>query len=83
MRIKTNFSGPYIIKEINRRSPPYIHLVCIHPGNNYSEFYLNYFVEAELRSKQKTYCGLKTELDYDYIIILPNEYPIQCKLFEE
>lgn len=81
MLIKVNNSEAYRIKNIDRRFPPYVHLVCVHPGNNHSEFYLNYWIEDELRSDNKTYCGHKKELDYDRITVLDNDRPIQMSLF--
>lgn len=81
MLIKTNYSGPYRISAIDRRHPVHINLTCTRPDSNRSQFYLNYWVEEELRSVQKTYCGHKSTLGYDHIIILPNDQALQLALF--
>jgi hypothetical protein len=73
MLIKTNYSRPYRISEIDRRHPDHINLVCMSPDSNRSQFYLNGWVESDLRSISKTYWRHKTKLDNDQIFILPND----------
>ncbi len=97
MLIKTNYSGPYRIAEIKRGctcplyldelnsddpppQPEHIHLVLTKPGAS-GKFYIGHFFEESLRSLQKTYCGFKTEPDFDRIIILENDRPVQMALF--
>jgi len=81
MLIKTNYSGPYRILEIDRRHTRHINLTCVHPDSNRSVFYLNGWIEEDLRSISKTFCGHKTTLGYDHIFILPNDQPLQLALF--
>lgn len=97
MLIKTNYSGPYRILKIERGctcplyldeldfddpppQPPHIHLTLTNPDGS-GRMYLNYFVEETLTSLQKTICGQKAELDYDYIIVLDQDKPVQQSLF--
>jgi len=97
MLIKTNYSGPYRIVEVDRnctcpsyldsissRSPkprePHIHITCTSPDGQ-GRYYLNGWLEDSLRSIDKSYCGCKTELDFDYITILDNDREIQMSLF--
>lgn len=97
MLIKTNYSGPYRIKKIIRgctcqgyietlslRDPPlgrpHIDIVCTRPDRT-GVFYLNRWDEDTLRSLDKTYCGMKTKLDYDVIEVMDCDNPVQMTLF--
>ena len=97
MLIKTNYSGPYRIKEIERGcrcplyidtldmdnpppQPEHIHLTLTNPDGT-GRFYLNHYIEETLTSLDKSYCGQKKEPDYDHIIVIPNEDPLQLTLF--
>jgi hypothetical protein len=97
MLIRTNYSGPYRIKEIERGctcplyrdeiemddpppQPEHIHLVLTDPEGK-GKYYLNHYIESELRSLDKSWCGMKPELDYDYIEILEQDKPVQMELF--
>lgn len=91
MLIKTNYSGPYKIKSVERdcvcpawpddkSRPPHLFITATDPDGQ-GEFYLDGFEEETLRSLEKTYCGLKKEPDYDYIEILPQPDPFQMTLF--
>ena len=97
MLIKTNYLGPYrivevmrnctcpsYVDEINMVNPPereaHMHLVLSGPDGK-GIFYLNGFNEQTLLSLNKTFCGHKKELDYDRIIILEQDRPIQGTLF--
>ena len=96
MLIKTNYSGPYRIKEIERgctcplyldqinmanppAQPKHIHLVVTSPDGS-ERSYLGYYDEETLISLDKSYCGEKTELDYDHIIVLGCDKPVQMTL---
>jgi len=62
--------------------PPHLHLVCYVTGDpKKTKRWLNGFDEATLRSLEKTYCGKKTELDYDYITITGQDGNVQLSLF--
>lgn len=97
MLIKTNYSGPYRIIDIERGctcpdyldeiemddpppQPPHIHLTLSKPDGS-GRFWLNGWDEETLTSLDKTYCGQKTEPDFDRIIIMENDKPIQLTLF--
>jgi len=97
MVIKTNYSGPYRIAEIIRgctcpssldevnmvnppAQPAHLHLVLTKPDGS-GKFWLGHFVEETLLSLQKTYCGHKSEPDYDRIIVLEPDAPVQMTLF--
>ena len=97
MLIKTNYLGPYrivevmrnctcpsYVDEINMVNPPereaHMHLVLSGPDGK-GIFYLNGFNEQTLLSLNKTFCGHKKEFDYDRIIILAQDRPIQGTLF--
>lgn len=98
MLIKTNYSGPYRIQsikrdctcplyidEINMADPPptpsHIHIVCTMPGGS-GKYWLGHWLEDSLLSLTKSYCGGKTELDYDRIEVLPSDQPIQLTMFD-
>ena len=82
MLIKTNYSGPYRIVSVMRPvDKPFVHLLCSRPDRANDHYYLNYWREDTLQSIQKTYCGHKTELAPDWIIILENDKPVQMTLF--
>jgi hypothetical protein len=91
MLIKTNYSGPYKIKAVERNcicphvfddQPRAPHLfITATDLDGQGEFYLDGFEDETLRSLEKTYCGLKQEPDYDHIEILPQPAPIQMTLF--
>ena len=98
MLIKTNYSGPYRIVKIYRNctcpfyldwieqgypppTAPHLHLVCSKPDGN-GTYYLSHWDENTFRSLGKSYCGMKTELDYDYIEVLTPDRPIQLTMFE-
>lgn len=97
MLIKTNYSEPYritglirgctcpfYIDEINMDDPPptspHIHLTLTRPDGS-GRFWLGHFDEETLLSLDKSYCGGKTELGYDRIIILDQDMPVQMTLF--
>lgn len=96
MLIKTNYSGPYRIKSIkrgcrcklysdtmkgiDREQPPHIHLTLTRPDGT-GRFWMGHFYEGTLLSLNKTICGCKKELDYDRIIIMDQDRPIQQSLF--
>jgi len=93
MLIRTNYSGPYRILKIirgctcpsyldttNKDNPPHIHLTVTRPDGS-RKCWLNYFVEETLLSLHKTYCGYKTEIDYDRIIVMKSDVPIQFTLW--
>ena len=75
---------PLYLDEINMKDPPnqpeHIHIVCSHPDKPRDLYWLNHWNEKTLLSLDKSYCGHKTELDYDRIIILENDRPIQISL---
>lgn len=76
---------PDYLDTINMRKPPaqpsHIHLELTRPDGS-GKFWLGHFEEATLRSLDKTYCGFKDKLDYDYIIILDKQdRQIQTSLF--
>ena len=83
MAITRDCSCPLYHDETNMKNPPaqppHIHLVCTHPDGG-GKFWLGHFVEETLLSLQKTYCN-KTELDYDRIIIIEQDIPVQGTLF--
>jgi hypothetical protein len=97
MLIKTNYSGPYRIKEITRNCtcPSYKdqmnkkdsprrgeHLRLVcSRPDGTGNFYLDGFVEDTLKSLDKTYCGQKIEIDHDCIVILEKDRPVQMSLF--
>jgi hypothetical protein len=95
MLIRTNYSGPYRILEIKRgctcpsyldtmnmatppSSPEHIHLVLTNPDGS-DKYWLNHFIEETLTSISKSYCG-KNVLDYDRIIIMKDDHPVQTTL---
>lgn len=97
MLIKTNYSGPYRIKRVTRgctcpsyidyinlRDPPpgrpHIDIVATRPDGS-GEFYLNRWDEDTLQSLDKSYCGMKTALNYDWIEVLLSDEPVQLTLF--
>jgi hypothetical protein len=97
MIIKTNYSGPYRIKNVSRGctcpsyideismqdpppGPPHIHVVCTKTDGT-GEFFLTRWDENTLRSLDKTYCGMKTSLDYDWIEVLGCDKPVQLSMF--
>jgi hypothetical protein len=88
MLIRTNYSGPYRIESIDRdcscqsyppNCRPHIHLTCTKPDGT-DKFWLNGWDEETLLSLDKSYCGFKTELDHDYIVILEQDNPVQTTL---
>ena len=97
MLIKTNYSGPYRIMQIVRGctcplyadvldmaepppQPPHLHLTLTSPDGS-GKSYLGHFVEESLLSLHKTYCGFKTEPDFDRIIVMKSDIPIQTSMF--
>lgn len=97
MLIRTNYSGPYRITKIERNCtcqlrtdedgdgdskawPPHLHLECSDPDGK-GRFWLNGFIEETLQSIEKSYCGHKTELGYDYIEIMESDRQIQMSIF--
>jgi len=97
MLIRTNYSGPYRIQSIRRNCQcqdylgtistknhperrPHIHLTCTRP-NGTDKYWLNGWSEETLLSLSKSYCGGKTILDYDSIVIIGNDIPVQTTLF--
>ena len=76
---------PTYLDQINMKNPPnqlpHIHLTLSDPNNPRRLFWLNCWNEDTLLSLNKSYCGGKTELDYDKITILENDKPIQLSLF--
>ena len=97
MLITTNYSGPYRVKDVRRgctcsryvdtlnlRDPPpgrpHIDIVCTRPDGS-GEFYLNRWDEDSLRSLDKSYCGIKSQLDHDWIEVLKDDQPVQLTLF--
>ncbi len=76
---------PLYMDDINREGapeqPPHIHLTCCAPDNPRDRYWLNWYDEETLLSLTQSYCGHKTELDYDIIIILDNDRPVQGSLF--
>jgi len=62
--------------------PPHIHLTVSDPHNSRRLFWLNHWNEETLLSLGKSYCGMKTEPDYDQIFILENDKPIQLSMFD-
>jgi hypothetical protein len=81
MKVTTNYSGPYIVKQVQRDKNGFTHLVCKQPDNNHGEFYLNYILEDEMRFRNKTYCGFKTVADYDTISIMDSGQEVQMTMF--
>jgi hypothetical protein len=96
MLIRTNYSGPYRIESVDRNcvcpsyldkinmpNPPtrrpHIHLTCTKPDGT-DKYWLNGWDEETLLSLEKSYCGHKTELDYDCIIIVDQDEPVQTTL---
>lgn len=97
MLIKTNYNGPYRIKHalrdctcplfldvINMDDPParkpHIRLTCTRPDGT-GKFLLNGWDEEKLQSLEKTWCGEKSNLDYDKIVVLKQDQPIQLSFF--
>jgi hypothetical protein len=83
MLIKTNYSGPYRIQSVLRgcASPTHLNcIICTNPDGK-GKYWLHNWDEETLLSLVKTYCGHKTEPDYDRIIILENDRPVQGTLF--
>ena len=60
--------------------PPHIHLTLTRPDGT-GKFWMGHYVEETLLSLQKTYCGMKPAPDYDRIIILEQDRPVQATLF--
>jgi hypothetical protein len=96
MLIRTNYSWPYRIEQIDRdctcpsyqdsismKNPPnrrpHIHLTCTKPDGT-DKYWLNGWCEDTLLSLDMSYCGGKTELDYDHIVILDQDEPVQTTL---
>lgn len=93
MLIKTNYSGPYRIKEVERACtcPSYLDEISmddpperpphvhlvVTKPDGKGVFWLNGFVEETLLSVDKTYCGEKKQLGHDRIIILLQDKPVQ------
>lgn len=77
---------PLYLDEINMdnppEQPPHIHLTCCDPDNPRRFFWLNHWDEETLLSLTKSYCGMKTEPDYDQIFILENDRPVQLSMFD-
>ena len=69
MTIKTNYSGPYRVESVDRRHPEHISICCSKPGER-GGYSLNRWIESELRSVDKTYCGDENVLGYDTITVL-------------
>lgn len=87
-RIKSVTRGctcPNYVDTINLKSPPpqppHIHIVCSDPDGKGTPSYLNGYDEETLKSLDKSYCGEKEELDYDYITISEQDKPIQKTFF--
>lgn len=61
---------------------PHIHIICedVKPKRK-TPSYLNGYDEETLKSLTKSCCGEKDELEYDYIIILKQDKPIQSTFF--
>jgi len=76
---------PLYLDEINMKDPPdqppHIHLTCCDPDTPRKLYWLNWYDEETLLSLTQSYCGQKTELDYDVIIVLDNDKPVQRTLF--
>ena len=97
MKIKTNYSDesctitgidrgctcPSYLDEIEMDDPPdrreHIHLELVNGAGQ--KRWLNGYDENTLLSIEQSYCGGKAHLDYDRIIILPNDRPFQPGLF--
>ena len=97
MLIETNYSGPYRITEVKRGctcptypdsmdmadpppQPPHLHLATTRPDGT-GRFGLNHFSEETSLSLQKTYCGGKAVLDFDRVIIMDQDGPVQQTMF--
>ena len=75
---------PAYLDEIDMDDPPprapHIHVKCT-DMNDKGEYWFNWYDEETLRSIDTSWCGMKRFLGYDYIVILPNDKPIQMELF--
>lgn len=97
MLIKTDYSGPYRIVEIERgcTCPLYLNEIdmdnppdqpphihlTLSRPDGSGRFWLGHYVEETLQSLYKTYCGGKTMLDFDKITVLEPDHPVQMSLF--
>lgn len=84
--VKRGCTCPSYLDEINSKGKPvpprkkHIHIHCSRPDGK-GDFYLNGWDEDTLMSIDKSFCGSKKSLDYDWIEILENDQSIQLELF--
>lgn len=57
-----------------------MHLICTKPDGS-GKFWLNDWDEETLLSLEKTYCGYKSNADYDRIFVVGMDRPVQMTLF--
>lgn len=73
----------YLLSLEYKPAPPrrrHLNIVCTKPDGT-GRFYLDGWDEQTLLSINKTYCGFKTEIDFDKIEIVESDRPVQSSLF--